>query len=59
MIHFAGLKAVGDSVEQPMRYYGNNVIGSLRLFEAIQGWSLSTGVQLIGNGLWRSPKRSD
>jgi UDP-glucose 4-epimerase len=35
VIHFAGLKAVGESVEHPMRYYDNNVVGSLRLFEAM------------------------
>lgn len=35
VIHFAGFKAVGESVEQPMRYYDNNVVGSLRLFEAM------------------------
>jgi len=35
VIHFAGLKAVGESVEQPLRYYDNNVVGSLRLFEAM------------------------
>lgn len=35
VIHFAGLKAVGESVDQPMRYYDNNVVGSLRLFEAM------------------------
>jgi UDP-glucose 4-epimerase len=35
VIHFAGLKAVGESVAQPMRYYDNNVVGSLRLCEAM------------------------
>lgn len=35
VVHFAGLKAVGESVEQPVRYYDNNVVGSLRLFEAM------------------------
>ncbi|MCL2876588.1 MAG: UDP-glucose 4-epimerase GalE [Betaproteobacteria bacterium] len=35
VIHFAGLKAVGESVEQPLRYYDNNVTGSLYLFEAM------------------------
>lgn len=35
VIHFAGLKAVGESVAQPMRYYDNNVVGSLRLMEAM------------------------
>ena len=36
VIHFAGLKAVGESVEQPMRYYDNNVRGSLTLFEVLE-----------------------
>jgi len=35
VIHFAGLKAVGESVAEPMRYYDNNVLGSLRLCEAM------------------------
>lgn len=35
VVHFAGLKAVGESVAQPLRYYDNNVVGSLRLVEAM------------------------
>lgn len=35
VIHFAGLKAVGESVAQPLRYYDNNVHGSLVLFETM------------------------
>lgn len=35
VIHFAGLKAVGESVQQPGRYYHNNVTGSLILFEVM------------------------
>ena len=35
VIHFAGLKAVGESVAQPLRYYDCNVTGSLRLLEAM------------------------
>lgn len=31
VIHFAGLKAVGESVLQPQRYYDNNIIGTLNL----------------------------
>ena len=31
VIHFAGLKAVGESVEQPLRYYDNNVAGTVAL----------------------------
>jgi len=35
VIHFAGLKAVGESVEQPLKYYDNNVHGTLVLVEAM------------------------
>jgi UDP-glucose 4-epimerase len=35
VLHFAGLKAVGESVEQPLRYYDNNVHGSQVLLEAM------------------------
>jgi UDP-glucose 4-epimerase len=33
VIHFAGLKAVGESQEQPLKYFDNNVSGSIILFE--------------------------
>ncbi|NVK00049.1 MAG: UDP-glucose 4-epimerase GalE [Oceanospirillaceae bacterium] len=35
VIHFAGLKAVGESNDQPLRYYQNNVAGTLCLTEAM------------------------
>ncbi len=35
VIHFAGLKAVGESAEKPQLYYDNNVAGSLNLFEVM------------------------
>lgn len=35
VVHFAGLKAVGESVEQPLRYYQNNVQGTLSLLQAM------------------------
>lgn len=44
VIHFAGLKAVGESVSEPMRYYENNVLGSLRLFEAMSNHGVRTVV---------------
>ena len=43
VIHFAGLKAVGESEEQPLKYYDNNVSGSVVLFEEMQ----RAGVQTI------------
>src|SRR5690606_28489875 len=36
VIHFAGLKAVGDSVGKPLEYYDNNVAGTLSLLRAMQ-----------------------
>jgi UDP-glucose 4-epimerase len=36
VVHFAGLKAVGESVAQPLRYYDNNVGGTLSLLHAMQ-----------------------
>jgi len=35
VIHLAGLKAVGESVDTPLTYYDNNVVGTLRLLEAM------------------------
>lgn len=35
VMHFAGLKAVGESCEQPLRYYHNNIYGSLVLTEVM------------------------
>lgn len=36
VIHFAGLKAVGESVRMPLEYYQNNVTGTLNLLEAME-----------------------
>lgn len=35
VIHFAGLKAVGESMDQPLAYFDNNINGSIQLFEAM------------------------
>ena len=36
VIHFAGLKAVGESVEKPLEYYQNNITGTINLCNAIR-----------------------
>lgn len=36
VIHFAGLKAVGESVQKPLEYYHNNIYGTLVLLEAMK-----------------------
>jgi UDP-glucose 4-epimerase len=42
VIHFAGLKAVGESVTQPLAYYDNNVVGTLRLLEVMRECGVKT-----------------
>lgn len=42
VVHFAGLKAVGESVEKPLEYYDNNVIGTHRLLQAMGNCSVKT-----------------
>ena len=37
-IHFAGLKAVGESVEKPLEYYDNNIAGTLVLVEVMKNY---------------------
>ncbi len=37
VVHFAGLKAVGESVEKPLAYHENNVAGTVSLLKAMQG----------------------
>lgn len=42
VIHFAGLKAVGESVAKPLEYYDNNVQGTLCLLRSMQTNSIKT-----------------
>ena len=43
VVHFAGLKAVGESVQKPVDYYANNVQGTVSLLQAMQ----ATGVRSL------------
>ncbi len=43
-IHFAALKAVGESTEQPLRYYDNNVGGTISLLEVLADADVRTVV---------------
>lgn len=40
VLHFAWLKAVWESCEKPLHYFDNNIVGSLRLFELMQEYSV-------------------
>lgn len=42
VIHFAGLKAVGESVDKPIDYYANNVQGTISLLQAMQVTDVKT-----------------
>jgi len=42
VIHFAGLKAVGESAQKPLIYYQNNVLGTINLIEAMDEAGLRT-----------------
>lgn len=42
VIHFAGLKAVGESTEKPIEYYANNVQGMISLLEAMKSTNVKT-----------------
>lgn len=42
VIHFAGLKAVGESVEKPLEYYDNNVGGTITLLEVMRELGIQT-----------------
>ena len=42
VVHFAGLKAVGESVARPVDYYSNNVQGTINLLQAMQAESVKS-----------------
>ncbi|MFZ2714664.1 MAG: UDP-glucose 4-epimerase GalE [Streptococcus suis] len=41
VIHFAGLKAVGESIEKPLEYYYNNIVSSMVLTKAFQKYGVN------------------
>lgn len=56
VIHFAGLKAVGESVEMPMEYYNNNVYGTLCLCEVMREFGVKNMVFSSSATVYGSPK---
>jgi len=57
VIHFAGLKAVGESLTQPLAYYDNNVVGTLRLLEAMGECGVKTLVFSSSATVYGDPQR--
>lgn len=56
VIHFAGLKAVGESVEKPLEYYDNNVVGTHRLLQAMGNCGIKTLVFSSSATVYGEPK---
>ena len=56
VIHFAGLKAVGESVEKPMEYYHNNITGTLILTETMRKYGCKKIVFSSSATVYGSPK---
>jgi len=56
IVHFAGLKSVGVSVNQPINYYANNVQGTISLLNAAQDESVKTLVFSSSATVYGQPK---
>jgi UDP-glucose 4-epimerase len=57
VIHFAGLKAVGESVSVPLRYYQNNVAGTLVLCEVMAAYGVKDLVFSSSCTVYGQPQR--
>ena len=57
VIHFAGLKAVGESVQNPLAYYDNNVLGTLKLLQAMVTCGVKTLVFSSSATVYGDPQR--
>ena len=57
IVHFAGLKAVGESVDQPLRYYSANVAGSTTLLSVARGNGVRTVVFSSSCTVYGAPDR--
>ncbi len=57
VIHFGGLKAVGESVQKPLLYYENNVIGTVHLTNAMKAHSVKTLVFSSSATVYGNPAR--
>ena len=57
VIHFAGLKAVGESVSEPLQYYETNVAGSLVLFDVMAAAGVRTLVFSSSATVYGDPQR--
>lgn len=57
VIHFAGLKAVGETVAKPLDYYDNNLVGTVRLLQAMTECGVKTLVFSSSATVYGDPQR--
>lgn len=56
VIHFAGYKAVGESVKQPLKYYDNNLISTIHLLEVMEQYNCKKLVFSSSATVYGNPK---
>lgn len=56
VIHFAGLKAVGESVEKPLEYFMNNISGTLKMLQAMRKHNVKNIVFSSSATVYGTPK---
>ena len=57
VLHFAGLKAVGESTKDPLLYFDNNISGSIQLFQSMQKFSVNKIVFSSSATVYGDPKK--
>jgi len=57
VIHFAGLKAVGESCQKPLEYYDNNIYGTLVLLETMRKHNVKTFIFSSSATVYGTPER--
>ncbi len=57
VIHFAGLKAVGESVQKPLEYYDNNIYGTIVLLETMKKFGVKKIVFSSSATVYGTPER--
>ena len=56
VMHFAGVKAVGESVENPLKYYNNNIVGSIELLNAMERSGIKKMIFSSSASIYGSPE---
>jgi UDP-glucose 4-epimerase len=57
VVHFAALKAVGESCERPLDYFDNNIVGTIRLLQAMQAAGVRRLVFSSSATVYGAPER--